>query len=38
MKQYKPDKEEAVLYSTLLESFEEILVVDYGVKLPDVGF
>jgi hypothetical protein len=38
MKQYKPDKEEEVLYSTLLESFEEILAVDYNVKLPDVEF
>jgi hypothetical protein len=36
MKHYKPCKEEEVLYSTLLESFEEILVVDYNVKLPDV--
>jgi hypothetical protein len=38
MKHYKPDKEEEVLYSTLLESFEEILVVDYNVSLPDVKF
>jgi hypothetical protein len=36
MKHYKPSKEEEVLYSTLLESFEEILVVDYNVKLPGV--
>jgi hypothetical protein len=38
MKHYKPDKEEEVLYSTLLESFEEILVVDYIVRLPDGEF
>ncbi len=38
IKHYKPDKEEEVLYSTLLESFEEILVVDYNVSLPDVEF
>ena len=36
MKHYKPPKEEEALYSTLLESFEEILVIDYNVKLPDV--
>ena len=36
MKSYKPSQEEEVLHSTLLESFEEILVVDYDVKLPDV--
>jgi hypothetical protein len=38
MKHYKPSQEEEVLYSTLLESFEEILVVDYDVKLPDVVY
>jgi hypothetical protein len=38
MKHYKPDKEEEVLYSTLLESFEEMLVVDYHGSLPDVEF
>src|SRR5688572_5938462 len=36
MKHYKPSQQEEILYSTLLESFEEILVVDYSVKLPDV--
>jgi len=38
MKNYRPAKEEEVLYPTLLESFEEILVVDYDVKLPDVVY
>ena len=38
MKHYKPSQEEEVLYWTLLESFEEILVVDYHVKLPDVVY
>ena len=34
LKHYKPTEDEAVLHSTLFESFEETLVVDYGVKLP----
>jgi hypothetical protein len=34
LKEYKPTEDEDVLHSTLLEEFEEILVVDYGVKLP----
>ena len=38
MKRYKPAKKEESLYYVLLESFEEILVVDYDVKLPDVVF
>ena len=38
MKHYKPAKEEENLYYVLLESFEEILVVDYHVKLPDVVY
>src|SRR5688572_20459663 len=38
MKNYKPSQEEEVLYSILLESFEEILVVVYGVSLPDVVY
>src|SRR5687767_4705136 len=38
MKHYKPSQQEEVLNSTLLESFEEILVVDYRVKLPDVVY
>src|SRR5918997_720083 len=36
LKAYTPTKEEEVLHSTLLESFEETLVVDYGEDLPDV--
>ena len=38
MKNYKPAKDEENLYYVLLESFEEILVVDYHVKLPDVVY
>ena len=34
LKHYKPTEDEEVLHSTLLESFEETLVVDYDVKLP----
>ena len=37
LREYKPAKEEAVLYSTLLESFEEILVVDYDEIPPNVN-
>jgi hypothetical protein len=38
LKAYKPAAEEDLLHSTLLESFEEMLVVDYGVKLPGFEF
>ena len=38
LKKYKPTEEEEVLYWTLLESFEETLVVDYGMSLPDVVY
>lgn len=38
LKHYKPTEDEDVLHSTLLESFEETLVVDYGVKLPGFEF
>ena len=38
MKHYKPSQEEENLYYVLLESFEEILVVDYHVKLPDMVY
>jgi hypothetical protein len=34
LKEYKPTEDEDVLHSTLFEEFEEILVVNYGVKLP----
>jgi hypothetical protein len=34
LKHYKPTEDEEVLHSTLLESFEETLLVDYDVKLP----
>jgi hypothetical protein len=36
LKSYRPTKEEEVLHSTLLEEFEETLVVDYSEDLPDV--
>lgn len=36
VKHYKPSTEEEVLYLALLESFEEILVVGYDVKLSDL--
>jgi hypothetical protein len=35
LKNYKPTEDEQALYETWLEMFEEMLVVDYGVKLPD---
>jgi hypothetical protein len=38
LKHYKPTEDEEVLHGTLLESFEETLVVDYGVKLPGFEF
>jgi hypothetical protein len=38
LKHYKPTGDEDVLYETLLEQFEEMLVVDYGVKLPGSEF
>ena len=38
LKHYKPTQKEQVLYETLLEQFEEMLVVDYGVKLPGSEF
>jgi hypothetical protein len=34
LKNYKPTEDEQALYETWLEMFEEMLVVDYGVKLP----
>ena len=38
LKNYKPTGDEDVLYETLLEQFEEMLVVDYGVRLPGFEF
>jgi hypothetical protein len=38
LKNYKPTGDEEVLYETLLEQFEELLVVDYGVRLPGFEF
>jgi hypothetical protein len=35
LKSYRPTEDEKALYYTWLEMFEETLVVDYGVKLPD---
>jgi hypothetical protein len=37
LKEYKPTEEEEVLHSTLLEEFEEILVVDHGEPFPDAN-
>ena len=37
LKEYKPTEDEDVLHSTLLEEFEEILVVDYGEPFPDAN-
>jgi hypothetical protein len=31
---YKPTGDEDLLYETLLEQFEEMLVVDFSVRLP----
>jgi len=38
LKEYKPTEDEDVLHSTLFEEFEEILVVNYSVKLPGFEF
>ena len=38
IKHYQPTQKEHVLYETLLEQFEEMLVVDYGVRLPGFEF
>ena len=38
LKEYKPTEDEDVLHSTLFEEFEEILVVNYGVRLPGFEF
>jgi hypothetical protein len=34
LKNYKPTEDEQALYETWLEMFEEMLVVDFKVKLP----
>ena len=38
LKEYKPVGEENNLHGILLEEFEELLVVDYGVRLPGFEF
>ena len=38
LRDYKPTAEEEVLHSTLLESFEEMLVVDYDEPFPDANY
>ena len=38
LKEYKPIGEENTLHGVLLEEFEELLVVDYGEKLPGFEF
>jgi hypothetical protein len=38
LKEYKPVGEENNLHGVLLEEFEELLVVDYGVRLPGFEF
>jgi hypothetical protein len=37
LKEYKPTKEEEMLYEIWLEEFEEMLVVDYGEPFPDAN-
>jgi hypothetical protein len=34
LKEYKPTQKERQRFELLVESFEEMLVIDYGVKLP----
>jgi hypothetical protein len=38
LKEYKPAAKEEHVYSVLFEQFEEMLVVDYGVRLPGFAF
>ena len=38
LSQYKPTKDEENVYGVLHEQFEEMLVVDYGVRLPGFEF
>jgi hypothetical protein len=37
LRAYKPTQDEELLHSTLLEEFEEILVVDYDEPFPDAN-
>jgi hypothetical protein len=38
LKQYTPTQKENQRFALLVEEFEEMLVVDYGVKLPGFEF
>ena len=38
LKHYSPTQKEKQRFDLLVESFEEMLVVDYGVKLPGFEF
>ena len=38
LKQYSPTQKEKQRFALLVEEFEEMLVVDYGVKLPGFEF
>ena len=38
LSKYKPTKDEENVYWVLHEQFEEMLVVDYGVRLPGFEF
>jgi hypothetical protein len=38
LSQYKPTTDEENVYGVLHEEFEEMLVVDYGVRLPGFEF
>ena len=38
LSQYKPTKDEENVYGVLHEQFEEMLAVDYGVRLPGFEF
>jgi hypothetical protein len=37
LREYKPTEQEEQLYELLFESFEEILVCDYGEPMPEVN-
>jgi hypothetical protein len=38
LSKYKPTKDEENVYGVLHEQFEEMLVVDFGVRLPSFEF
>ena len=38
LKQYSPAQKEKQRFALLVESFEEMLAIDYGVKLPGFEF